>query len=190
MPRAPRAAESVNLQAREHGRGQARGPEINHDDLTNCVKAMISEPEYTDKDFVNARILLCDSRGFKSYERQSRYHIGTHLKNVEYLVRHSEFPGKWSACIRSLQDAMTEVGDGPIVLCFYCKSGKHRSVALAALMYHLARKSPPKFEKVRLWHAMRGYWEAPGCCNECADCSMGRLLRSPVVNEALKRVPF
>ena len=87
---------------------------------------------------------------------------------------------------------MTEVGDGPIVLCFYCKSGKHRSVALAALMYFLAHSFPrmntPKFEKVRLWHAMRGYWDAPSCCNECVECSMDRLLLSPVVNEALTRV--
>ena len=55
----------------------------------------------------------------------------------------------------------------PIIVAFFCRSGKHRSVGLAWTLTKIPREHD---WNVELWHAMRGYWQF-GCCCECDECA-------------------
>ena len=54
----------------------------------------------------------------------------------------------------------------PVVV-FFCKKGRHRSVAMAWLAHVLLRE---RGFVVELHHAMRDYW-AMSTCNECEACT-------------------
>ena len=56
----------------------------------------------------------------------------------------------------------------PLIVAFYCKVGKHRSVALAWTLTNISRRDPAL--NVELWHTMREYWHL-GSCRECAECA-------------------
>ena len=53
----------------------------------------------------------------------------------------------------------------PLIVAFYCKSGKHRSVGLAWALTQILRREHDW--NVELCHTMREYWHI-GSCRECA----------------------
>ena len=55
----------------------------------------------------------------------------------------------------------------PVIVAFYCKSGKHRSVGLAWTLTKILREHD---WNVELWQTMREYWQFGSCC-ECAECA-------------------
>ncbi len=57
----------------------------------------------------------------------------------------------------------------PVIVAFYCKSGKHRSVGLAWTLNKILLRQEPAWN-VELWHTMREYWHL-GSCRECAECA-------------------
>ena len=116
-------------------------------------------------------IPLVDARGFKTPPGQrqpARQHIGTYYDNLRAIVTHSDFATVWSRVTWHLSDALSRAAPtSPVVVAFYCKSGKHRSVGLAWALTKILRE---RDWGVELRHTMREYWHI-GSCRECAECA-------------------
>ena len=95
----------------------------------------------------------------------------------------------WPRLMASLKDELLSREDRkrPIIVAFYCKSGKHRSVGLAWTLTKILRS---KGWNVDLWHTMQHYW-AFDTCRECAMCAndtpekLGLLFQVNPISQAL-----
>ena len=111
-----------------------------------------------------------DPAGVGSLSRSLRNHVGIHPENLRGMVQHRAFSG-W---IRHLRDDVMEAfrDAAELSLAFYCKSGRHRSVAAARFMQHFA-----EFEgwSVQVEHLSRFGWgrTCSGLCAECRDTGAG-----------------
>ena len=83
------------------------------------------------------------------------------------MIRHDDFTQLWPRLMARLRDELLSSDRmRPVIVDFYCKSGKHRSVGLAWTLTKILREH----QNVELWHTMRGYWQL-GCCYECDECA-------------------
>ena len=74
----------------------------------------------------------------------------------------------WPRLVMRLRDELLSSDRmRPVIIAFYCKSGKHRSVGLAWTLTKILREHD---WNVDLWHAMREYWSFDSC-KECAECA-------------------
>ena len=98
----------------------------------------------------------------------ARGHIGTYYKHLRDIVTHRDFAAVWSRATWHLGDALSRADTAhPVIVAFYCKSGKHRSVGLAWALTKILRE---RDWNVELRHTMREYWHI-GSCRECAECA-------------------
>ncbi len=114
--------------------------------------------------------IFVDCRGFKdpAHVEHLRDHIGTHPTNMHQLVfgSHNQFDG-W---LTDLNDRFRALKPRPEehVIAFFCKKGRHRSVACAAIFYECIRRcshvmlvGPPE-------HLSSSYWYM--LCDNCPTC--------------------
>ena len=59
-------------------------------------------------------------------------------------------------------------GDGPLTLAVYCRSGKHRSVGTALVLYHILRAEG--WSCTDLKHLSEKQWSRACCKGRCAEC--------------------
>ena len=151
-------------QAGGRSRGQGRGAAVDARDLEETVRAMLT---IAGKPI--GAILLVDARGFKTppgHRPPARQHIGTCYNNLRDIVTHRDFATVWSRVTWNLSDALSRADPAsPVVVAFYCKSGKHRSVGLAWALTKILRE---RDWNVELRRTMREYWHI-GSCRECAE---------------------
>ncbi len=114
-------------------------------------------------------VIVVDCRCFDDPDgpRGLRNHVGTHPTIMQRLQRHANF-GEWIARVRrDLAVALGGHGREGIEMVFFCRKGRHRSVACAKLMQHclgrLTHVAPP------IEHLSRGFWHR-GTCDECRTC--------------------
>jgi hypothetical protein len=75
--------------------------------------------------------VLCDCRIFPDSGRERLYgHPGSHPVTVAQVARHENF----QPLLRSIQEQWGAPSTQPRVMAFFCKSGKHRSVAVATVL--------------------------------------------------------
>ena len=85
------------------------------------------------------------------------------------MISHPDFKLVWPDLIERLRIELRRSDPmRPVYVAFYCKVGKHRSVALAWTLTNILRQEPAL--NVELWHTMREYWNF-GSCRECAECA-------------------
>ena len=116
-------------------------------------------------------IILVDARGFKEPhgQRPATHHIGTYYQNLRDIIRHRDFLLGWPPLMMRLRDELLSNDTmRPLIVAFYCKSGKHRSVGLAWALTQILRREHDW--NVELWHTMREYWHI-GPCRECDECA-------------------
>ena len=161
--RGPDSASAVVAQeAAGPSRGRGKGAAVDEALLVDTVHHML----HAGRRPTGGRILLYDARGFHG-QHPSTFHLGTFPPNMEAIVHHGDFSPLWIRIMLQVRAAVIEEDPAqPLTIVLYCKSGKHRSVALAWLTYCALLQLNYKAE---LWHAMRGYWEL-GSCNECQHC--------------------
>jgi hypothetical protein len=106
-------------------------------------------------------------------------HVGLHSRVVEGVVRHPEFAAWMAGVVRGIDSHVQEAASQGtparglrVVVAFYCKSGRHRSVAAASLVAGCIATSD--FERLGLvfgdtTHLARGFWGGR-MCNGCAEC--------------------
>ena len=161
----PLCVRRVHEQAMGRSRGSGRGAVINEQDLEATVLETLSVAEKP-----VGTIVLVDSRGFKAPpgQRHATHHIGTYYENLRGLIRHDDFKVLWPRLLRRVCDELNSSNRmRPVIVAFYCKSGKHRSVGLAWILTQILREHD---WNVELWHMMREYWHL-GSCNECIECA-------------------
>ncbi len=138
-------------------------------------------------------MIIVDCRGFPDPHRDRRRgpnHIGTDEGIIRRLVEHPDFPEFWRVLWERMNRRLAQVfvqpaaggsaprtdaagGSAPrtdapgLTIVFYCKKGRHRSVAAAWLATQLLGK---RGYNVQQFHAMRDFWQL-GTCNECAACA-------------------
>ena len=120
-----------------------------------------------------------DSRCFTDPHRpRGVNHVGTDLAVLQGVVRHPRFSAWWRAKATHVANALfthlaaTEpTGAGP-TFAFFCRKGRHRSVAMATLLTELLLA---RGWVVEVCHFHQDFWEF-GTCNQCAAC---RDLRTP-----------
>ena len=79
-------------------------------------------------------VILVDSRGFKAPrgQRPATHHIGTYYQNLRDIIRHRDFSQVRPRLVMRLRDELLSSDRmRPVIVAFFCKSGKHRSVGLA-----------------------------------------------------------
>ncbi len=96
-----------------------------------------------------------------------RGHVGVHPDIASGLLQAHLFRPFWGDVKRTLQPAL-RAGPHDVAIGFYCRSGKHRSVALAHLAHGVLsrthRASPPDgLQQENAWRRT-----CRGCCSECA----------------------
>ena len=100
-------------------------------------------------------IIVVDARGFKAPRgvHQARDHIGTYYDNLNNIFSRGDCKPVWARMMWRFRDALNTTDPShPIIVAFYCKSGKHRSVGLAWALTTLLRE---RGWVVELRHTMR-----------------------------------
>jgi hypothetical protein len=103
-------------------------------------------------------------------------HIGTHGEIMKRFVAHPGFPAwldevflKYEQMVLSAKYAMRH-GAARVrcVVSFYCKSGKHRSVAGSMIWYHILQSTPHLLQAQTIRHHCEHRWQ--GCGRGCPAC--------------------
>ena len=127
-------------------------------------------------------VIVVDARGFKS-QRKETHHVGACYQNLRDIAEHRDFEPLWAPLIGKLREKLATASSVPINVVFYCKSGKHRPVALAWLLTQYLRTLN---YSVDLWRSMREYWHI-GSCRECDLCARGSPDKLRLVQTLLER---
>ena len=99
-------------------------------------------------------------------------HLGFHPRVICGVVRHSRFPG-WVTQLKrrlrreELQSNAAAPGPGPVHLCFYCLSGRHRSVACSVIVTYIL-EGLGQYNIVRTDHLAAHRWFLR-TCNGCTE---------------------
>lgn len=170
------------------------------------------EPEYVEllsvvleEDIANVESFV-DVRNFPDPEAAVMgltKHNGHHPDIIAGIVRHPEFYATLELVKRAWLEVLDRVIDrvdgshapiyvkAPLTIAFYCKSGRHRSVAWACIMYYIFNRGLTE-GKVDLVHVsmQRGHWKhlcKPGCehCDKESEVRDRALLLAWVMWESL-----
>ncbi|MCP4243295.1 MAG: hypothetical protein GY772_22285 [bacterium] len=124
-------------------------------------------------------------------------HIGTDEHNLSRIVESPKFPRLWTDFVTGVTHAIQQVhgvgGSAPsaapdpptLVVAFFCRKGRHRSVACAWLAEQLFIE---RRCVVEVWHAMRDFWQL-GTCNECRACAAGGPAKQAAFERACSFLP-
>eukprot|EP00418_Pyrodinium_bahamense_P076976 CAMPEP_0179068408 /NCGR_PEP_ID=MMETSP0796-20121207/29987_1 /TAXON_ID=73915 /ORGANISM="Pyrodinium bahamense, Strain pbaha01" /LENGTH=510 /DNA_ID=CAMNT_0020765463 /DNA_START=109 /DNA_END=1641 /DNA_ORIENTATION=- len=127
--------------------------------------------------------LIFDARKFPDFRAQTlTRHIGVHPEIISRITQHVHFPRymrdvrrQWSRtlslCMMGQRGVPTE-----LVVAVYCRQGKHRSVAVAECIRHIA-ETVEHFHVQEVQHLSKARWGKNVCkggCEECRDFSAQR----------------
>ena len=123
-------------------------------------------------------ICAVDCRQFFDPAGHTR-HVGFHSDVVCGVVSHRSFASWVAGVVRGLANCVQQAVEGGhavrglrVTLAIYCKSGRHRSVAAAAVLASCLATS--QFRKLNLVlgqqkHLAAGFWSGR-TCSGCAEC--------------------
>ena len=118
-------------------------------------------------------IFLVDTRVFTDPGRgANRRHCGTHDDILNGFVYHRKF-NRFLHVLASIHTyiATRYNPNSEYVLAFYCKSGRHRSVAASTIAAHLSECTPDLPSPTNTFHACARYWYMLcGGSQQCARC--------------------
>ncbi len=149
--------------AHGHGRGGGRGP---HVDDTLVLDALVEAGvvDRADAQFV----VVADCRGFSDPARTAlRNHLGTNAQNLRGFAGHPEFRA-WARKTQRCIAAQFAEGRRNTVVAF-CKKGRHRSVAAAAVL-EAVMASDSVAMRAPVMHLAKRYWWQ-GACGMCPLCA-------------------
>ncbi len=118
----------------------------------------------------NPALSLCALDFHDPAATADKSHVGTNARIIHSILRHED---RLDAVLTSVQDFLEQLSpeearsrDAAPVLATWCKSGRHRSVALATILQHCLEACGATVELV---HLMEWYWRHPQCgmCREC-----------------------
>ncbi|CAE7834664.1 unnamed protein product [Symbiodinium sp. CCMP2592] len=124
------------------------------------------------RDYATEQILFLDCRHMNDPGKDKflRDHLGTYPKNVQAMVLDPKTNGKWVAFMKEVVPAVHKFiqENEQCVIFMFCKSGRHRSVSNAKIMYDLIKET---YEvEASLLHLCDGYnWRY--LCGGCAECN-------------------
>ena len=98
-------------------------------------------------------------------DRSSRDHTGVHPEILRTMARDRNFP-RWLETLRSDVLAAFQASN-EVRVAFYCRKGKHRSVAGARFLEHCARAEGWACSTT---HLCSKHWKGT-CRGQCAECS-------------------
>ena len=143
--------------------------------VENAVREMCPEMK---------RALLCvvDCRCLHDANQYfDRGHLGIHYKNIKGILMHWMLDSVLTPMAQAIAHAMRTGSNDPVNIVCVCRSGHHRSVAVARLMYQVV-KNDARLRLGRLLDMTDGHW-SHGCGN-CVECTWSR--QSVARKEALE----
>ena len=141
---------------------------IPHDDLKEAIRDYCAVTKRWIGD-----VHVFDSRCFTDPHRpRGVNHVGTDLAVLQGVVNHPRFETWWKAKTTHIANvlfthlaATPPPAAGP-TFAFFCRKGRHRSVAMATLLTELLLA---RGWTVEVCHFHQEFWEF-GTCNQCASC--------------------
>jgi len=120
--------------------------------------------------------IILDARKFPDFKAQHlTRHTGIHPAIIERITLHDKFPSylldlrkKWR---RAVYQHSVEQPGAPVrlVVALYCRTGKHRSVAVAECLRHIA-EAAEDFHVYGVVHLSRSKWNKNVCKGGCEEC--------------------
>ena len=153
--------------------------EWRQDTVEQAVLDVCPEMEQSHLCVVDVRCLH-DMR--KTFDRR---HLGIHPSNITGILQHKLLYSVLEPMAKSVAHLMRSGATDTLSIVCVCRSGHHRSMAVARLMYQVI-KNDPRLRLGRLLDMTDGHWST-GCGN-CAECSWGRHneIREEALNHGLK----
>ena len=132
-----------------------------------------------------SQILFVDCRatGDPASDKSLRDHLGTYPPNMKHTTTNPKWVDWWKEVVPSAHRLLTEKEEAYVFL--FCKSGRHRSVANAELMYR-AIFDLYDVEGVELDHLCDGPNWKHTCAGKCVDCQWENPQTRPMAEEAVK----
>ena len=133
--------------------------------------------------------LIIDARCFPDprEKKVAMGHIGIHPQVIHRIVHHDEFPGflrmfhrQWLRVNKNCSKQKSEW-----IVAFYCKSGTHRSVALAEIIRSIF-SSDEGFEVLAVTHLAKPKWGKRICKGTCLECTFPSQHRQHDLQHALQ----
>ena len=127
------------------------------------------------------RVYMYDLRSFHDphSSKKLRRHVGFHPEIIKGLV-HSDSPDflQWLMRVRDeLLNALLNDKHPPVFV-FYCKSGRHRSVAASEIVKYCLEQDNRM--RIHVWHFAQQFWHRSTCEGRCKVC------RNNIVTPALR----
>ncbi|CAE7250330.1 rpfC [Symbiodinium pilosum] len=151
-----------------------------------------------DKSQVSFQIVTCGKDRFNKHHMQEqaivfdvrdfhdpgagelKFHDGRHDEIISRILRHSAFPELMVSMRRRIVEQLSQ-RQASIKIVFYCKSGRHRSVACGTLLHYILFSE--NFRKTKLEH--EGNYDGFMCCH-CGRCEGKTAKRMHVCEDALR----
>eukprot|EP00971_Amphidinium_carterae_P227744 4517311-Amphidinium_carterae.1 len=166
----PRSSCSRELEAFVRQRPRDRVHDHRHIDFS--AKEVVHNVYAIKEHFARQEIVNIDVRDLynQAHDRSLARHTGLHLDNIRALGNHKNLPGVLFEVVAAVAELVRDARlRRNLCIVFWCKSGRHRSVAVATyLAYHFRQHF--RFE-VDLLHLCKADW--PSQCQECrGTCSL------------------
>ena len=123
----------------------------------------------------NAAVLAVNALGFHDPGAEGsagQGHLGTHPANITCFMRDVDSRKYLNTLCRAVADALRTCKKDVLEILVFCKSGRHRSVALAAC-FQKALASDSRVDGLPyLEHLSKQAWKhMRGWCGDCAQCN-------------------
>ncbi|CAE7732682.1 PSR1 [Symbiodinium sp. CCMP2592] len=126
--------------------------------------------------------IVFDVRNFKDPAAGNlKHHDGRHDEIIDRIRRHSAFPNLVVSLRTRIAQELQRSGSTSIKVVFYCKSGRHRSVAFGTMFKYILLYED--FRNVKLEH--EGNYDGFVCCS-CDRCTSTTALRLKACEDALR----
>ena len=161
------AINQLWFESKGRGRGRGQEPKIDAQTLRKALE---------DAGVVNrGEIVKClDCRPFnpKDYIPGAKEHCGSWPGSIKACVNQvTEDPVILSRIAymyqEALQASLESRSKAPIVMVFYCRSGKHRSVAMATIVQHLFEAFD--LPRPSMEHSCAPHWINGYCSEQCKE---------------------
>ncbi|CAE7728714.1 RE1 [Symbiodinium sp. CCMP2592] len=153
-------------------KGQSHEFSLNNEAHEDTLLESLRQNFESFRDYATEQILFLDCRHMNDpgKDKSLRDHLGTYPKNVQAMVLDPKTNGKWVAFMKEVVPAVHKLiqENEQCVIFMFCKSGRHRSVSNAKIMYDLIKET---YEvEASLLHLCDGYnWRY--LCGGCAECN-------------------
>eukprot|EP00439_Symbiodinium_sp_Y106_P059453 s2715_g8.t1 len=126
--------------------------------------------------------IVFDVRNFKDPAAGNlKHHDGRHDEIIDRIRRHSAFPNLVVSLRTRIAQELQRSGSTSIKVVFYCKSGRHRSVAFGTMFKYILLYEG--FRNAKLEH--EGNYDGFVCCS-CDRCTSTTALRLKACEDALR----